>query len=346
MIAPWLVSNHYIVGEVGYRTVQNGFALWLGASLMVGASLADLFFQRHTMGRAFSGLWRILRGGSKSARHDPMAEIEVPDWWSLVGLGFCAVGLAVTGILAFAISPLSLLAALILSLLFVVVATRAVGETDLIPVGQLGKLAQLTFGGLAPRRLSTNLMATGMSVSSAASAADLATNLKCGRILGGNPRKQFQAQLLGTLAGALVVVPAFYVLVPDVSVLGTPQLPAPAAAAWRAIAELTSSGLSALEPAARLGLVVGLMLGLILSTIAQLWPERKWTPSAFGLGLGMVIPFSQSTAFVVGALLAILVRRLSPSRAEAYTVPVASGIIAGESLLGVLFGTLAALGLM
>ncbi len=346
VLAPWLVSNLYVVGELSYRTVQNGFALWLGASLMVGASLADLFFQRHTMGRAFSGLWAILRGRSGSSADDPVAEIEMPDWWFLVGLGFCVIGLAVTGILAFAISPLSLLVALILSLLFVVVATRAVGETDLIPVGQLGKLAQLSFGGIAPRRLSTNLMATGMSVSSAACAADLATNLKCGRLLGGNPRKQFQAQLLGTLAGALVVVPAFYVLVPDVNLLGTAQLPAPAAAAWRAIAELMSSGLSALAPAARLGLLVGLSLGLILSVISQIWPDSKWTPSAFGLGLGMVIPFSQSTAFVLGALLAIAARKVAPARAEAYTVPVASGIIAGESLLGVMFGTLAALGLM
>ncbi len=346
ILAPWLAAGHTLVGEIGYRLIQNRFALWLGASLMVGASLTDLFFQRRTIGRAFGGLWSVLVRRPSQDGHRQVDEVEIPGSWFLVGAGLCAVGLLISGAMAFAISPLSIAVALILSLIFVVVASRAVGETDIIPVGQLGKLAQLTFGGVAQGRLSTNLLATGLTTTSAASAADLATNLKCGRLLGAHPRRQFQAQFLGVAAGALIVVPAFYVLVPDVSVLGSTRMPAPAAAAWRAIAELLSGGLGALEPAARVGLLVGLIGGIVLATIAELFPRRRFTPSAFGLGLGIVIPFSQSAAFVLGALIALGYRRLSPSRAESHTVAVASGIIAGESLMGVLFGTLGAVGIM
>jgi hypothetical protein len=42
-------------------------------------------------------------------------------------------------------------------------------------------------------------------------------------LLGANPRKQFIAQFLGIFAGTLVVVPAFYLLVPDAASLGTDQ---------------------------------------------------------------------------------------------------------------------------
>jgi len=345
-VAPWLAGEHVLTGELDYRLIQNGFALWLGASLMVGASLTELFFQRRTVGRAFQGLWKVLRRDNASTSQAEADDVEVPGTWFLVGAGLSGIGLFVSGSLAFAISPASMAVALVLSLVFVVVASRAVGETDIIPVGQLGKLAQMTFGGLARGKISTNLLATGLTTTSAASAADLATNLKCGRLLGADPRCQFLAQFLGVGVGAVIVVPAFYVLVPDVGVLGTPRMPAPAAAAWRAIAELLSDGLSALDPAARVGLLVGLIGGVVLATAAQLWPGRRVLPSAFGLGLGIVIPFSQSMAFVLGALLAQAARSLSREGAEMHTVPVASGIIAGESLLGVLFGTLSALGVM
>jgi uncharacterized oligopeptide transporter (OPT) family protein len=346
LLAPWLVSGHYLLGEIHYGVIQHGFALWLGSALMVGASLTDLFFQRRTVGRALAAVLPAFRRSGGDEPDDSLAGIEVPGHWFVVGSFLSALGLLITGMLAFAIGFKALVATLILSLLFVVVAARAVGETDLVPVGQLGKLAQLGFGAIAPGRLSVNLMSTGVTTTSAACAADLATNLKCGYLLGSNPRQLFLAQFLGTVVGALVVVPAFYVLVPDPALLGTTSLPAPAAAAWRAIAELLSGGIQALDPAARVALSVGFILGILLSVLGEWKPDRRWTPSAFGLGLGIVIPFSQSAAFVLGALLALLARRMSEEKAERYTVPVASGIIAGESLLGVVFGTLGALGLL
>lgn len=346
LLAPWLVSGNYLVGEIHYRVIQNGFALWLGSALMVGASFTDLFFQRKTVGRALRAVLPVLRRGPGQPENDPLAGIEIPGTWFVMGTFLSAMGLLITGMLAFAIGIKALLATLILSLLFVVVAARAYGETDLVPVGQLGKLAQLSFGAISPGRLSVNLMSTGVTTTSAACAADLAANLKCGYLLGASPRQQFLAQFLGVVVGALVVVPAFHVLVPDPAMLGTASLPAPAAAAWRAIAELLSEGIEALEPAARVGLSVGFILGILLSVLGEWKPGRVWTPSAFGLGLGIVIPFSQSAAFVLGALLALLARRINAQKAETYTVPVASGIIAGESLLGVLFGTLGALGLL
>ena len=49
----------------------------------------------------------------------------------------------------------------------------------------------------------------------------------------------------------------------------------------------------------------------------------------------MVIPGSNSIAMFLGGLVAWLLRRRHPAVADRYVVPVSSGLIAGESLMGV-----------
>lgn len=74
----------------------------------------------------------------------------------------------------------------------------------------------------------TNLMTANVTACAASSSADLLTDLKSGYILGANPRQQFLAQFVGIFAGTAIVVPAFYILVPDAASLGTDRWPAPA----------------------------------------------------------------------------------------------------------------------
>ena len=48
-----------------------------------------------------------------------------------------------------------------------------------------------------------------------------------------------------------------------------------------------------------------------------------------------MIPAFNSIAMFAGALIAWLVAKKAPQAGETYTVPVSSGLIAGESLMGV-----------
>jgi uncharacterized oligopeptide transporter (OPT) family protein len=106
---------------------------------------------------------------------------------------------------------------------------------------------------------------------------------------------------------------------------------------WKSVAELLSKGLHQLHPTARWGMVVGLVIGLILPLLELKFPKhKKWIPSASGLGLAFVIPFFNSLSIFEGALLAWLYARWREKQAEKYVVPISSGIIAGESLMGVL----------
>ena len=63
---------------------------------------------------------------------------------------------------------------------------------------------------------------------------------------------------------------------------------------------------------------------------------KKYLPSATGIGLGLLLPFSVPLSFLIGALLASAIGRLKPKTAERFVIPIASGIIAGESIIGVI----------
>ena len=68
---------------------------------------------------------------------------------------------------------------------------------------------------LAPNNIATNLMTAGVTAGAACSCCDTVGNLKVGHMVGANPRKQFIAQLFGVLAGALLAVPVYsLILVP------------------------------------------------------------------------------------------------------------------------------------
>jgi uncharacterized oligopeptide transporter (OPT) family protein len=180
---------------------------------------------------------------------------------------------------------------------------------------------------------------TACITSGAAShAADLLTDLKSGYLLGGNPRKQTISQLFGVVAGTLISVPAYiFVVQSNPERLGSAELPAPAAKVWEGVARLLAKGLDALPAGALTAIIVGAVLGVLLTLLEEFAPKRwkPWIPSTTGLGIAGVIPAFNSIAMFAGALIAWLVARASPKTAENYTVPVSSGLIAGESLMGV-----------
>jgi putative OPT family oligopeptide transporter len=191
-------------------------------------------------------------------------------------------------------------------------------------------------------------MTACVTAGAAASSADLLTDLKSGYLLGANPRQQFIAQVFGIFAGALVIVPAFYLIVPTPGALGGEEFPAPAAQVWKGVAELLAHGLSSLDITERWSLVIGGLAGILIPTLERFLPVkgRSFMPSAMGLGLAFVIPFGNTLSMFAGALAAWVFVRRSRELADRYTIPVASGLIAGESLMGVAIALLSALGIM
>jgi uncharacterized oligopeptide transporter (OPT) family protein len=209
----------------------------------------------------------------------------------------------------------------------------------------MGQLTQLTFGAIAPGNLSTNLMTAGATAGISAHTADLLTDLKSGYLLGAKPRQQFYAQFLGILAGSVFCVPAFNLLVPNAEAIGTQQFPAPSAQVYAGVAKLLSQGLTALPASAVTAMAVAGVVGIVLALLELYVPKvARWLPSPVGLGIALVVPFSNSLMMFLGALAAWCCFKSSPTAAGRYVVPVASGVIAGESLMGIVTAILAVLG--
>jgi len=210
----------------------------------------------------------------------------------------------------------------------------------------MGKLMQLTYGILIPQSTTANLMTASITASSAGSAADLLNDLKSGYLLGANPRRQFMAQFIGIFSGTVATVTGFYLLVPDATALlgeGTsaPKFPAPSAQAWKAVAEVFRDGLANLHPMHQQAILWGLGVGVLIVALEQLLPKfREVLPSATGIGLGMILPFQYPLSMFLGALIAWFWTKRSPKSGEAYIVPLAAGIIAGVSIMGVIVAVL------
>ncbi len=318
---------------------------------MVTSGLLTFAFQWRTIGRAFSGVGRIFlprKSGSADPKWAAMEAIEVPGSWFLFGVGAAAVGVVFIQVQSFSIHWWMGIVSVLLTFLLALVACRATGETDITPIGAMGKITQLFYGIVAPAKITTNLMTACVTAGAAASSADLLTDLKSGYLLGANPRRQFLAQFLGIFAGALVIVPSFYLIVPSADVLGSNEFPAPAAQVWKGVAELLAKGLSSLHPTERWALVLGGLSGIAIPLLDRFLPQkaRPFVPSSMGLGLAFVIPFWNTLSMFFGAFAAWILSRKAPRIAEPYTIPVASGMIAGESLMGVLLALISATGLM
>jgi uncharacterized oligopeptide transporter (OPT) family protein len=114
---------------------------------------------------------------------------------------------------------------------------------------------------------------------------------------------------------------------------------------WASVALLLSNGFESLHPTARLALVIGGLVGILIPALDILSPKsRKFLPSAMGLGLAFVIPFYNVLSMFIGGLAALMITRARPVMGETYIIPTASGLIAGESLMGIFITLMGALG--
>jgi len=319
------------------------WSLWGGTALMVFASLASLAVQWRTVARAFTGV-----GKAKTSRAAGIDAIEVPTSWMIAGMIPIGIAMIVVQRIGFNISWWAGALAVALSFFLVLVACRATGETDTTPIGAMGKVMQLLFAALPGTRgqIIPNLASAGIAANSASSSADLLTDLKSGYVLGANPRKQFIAQFIGVFFGTLAVVPIWFLMVPNKAALE--KFAAPATRQWEAVARVLTKGIDQLPHSAQVAILVGAAMGILLPITEKLFPKsKKFLPSAMGLGLSWVIPFSSSVGFFAGAVIGWLWERMHRKSAEKYSVGLASGLIAGESLIKAIIAmTATAIGLM
>lgn len=336
-----------IIGTVSYKAVV-AWSLWPGAALLVAAGLTSFALDYKSIARSFTGLAGVFRRKDPADAATGISAVECPEWW--FPAGFLVLAPVVTGLMVwlFQIPLWAGLIAVPLAVVMGFVAARATGETDVTPTKALGPVTQLIYGVITPGNVAGNIMAANVTGGVGLHAADLLTTLKTGWLLGAKPRHQFYAQLFGVIVGAIVVVPAFNIILPDPSVLGGEAWPAPSCVVWAGVSQSFAHGIGALHPSSKGAILVGLVLGVAMALLEKFAPRglRAWLPSPSGVGIAMVLPASNCIAMFLGAAIAEWLRRKKPALAEKTVVPVASGLIAGESLMGILIAFLIVAGVL
>jgi uncharacterized oligopeptide transporter (OPT) family protein len=336
MDARWTTPAGAVVAAAkGPGSAWKDIGVWMGAPILVSAGLLSFAFEWRTIARAFRGL----SGGADADARS--AGIEVPGSWFAMGAGLAAVGVVAIAWRFFAV-PVHLGAlAVLMAFVLALVACRATGESDITPSGAMGKIMQLSYGVLMPQNAPANLMTAGITAGAASASADLLTDLKSGYLLGANPRRQYVAQLLGVLPGTISTVLCYAILVPSATALTgeggkEPAFPAPAAQQWLVVAKVLRDGLDSLHPMARQGIFYGFVAGAVLVLLERALPRyKKYLPSPIGIGLGLILPFYQPLSMFLGAAIGAIAARKKGSLPAELVVPVASGLIAGESIVGV-----------
>ncbi|MCB2200304.1 OPT/YSL family transporter [bacterium] len=323
-----------------YRAGFN-WVLWTGVALMITSSFTSLAMQWKTIARTFTSM----RAATKRPGDENGEDEEEPDAPDPYPMKFWVIGMtlatAFTVTLAkiyFGIPIWEGLLAIFLSLFIAAIAVRATGETDINPVGAMGKITQVVYGALAPGKMVTNLMAAAITSAGASQAGDLMQDMKAGYMLKVSIRRQVLTQLLGVIVGVFAAAATFRVLTIVYEIPGH-EFPGPAVFAWYKMAEILAVGLSALPAGALWGAAVGGGLGILLPLGSRFLPKSvsKWIPSPVAFGIAFMVPAVYSIGMWLGALLTQIYNKKHPVRVDKYGASLASGFIAGEGLMMVAF---------
>jgi putative OPT family oligopeptide transporter len=223
------------------------------------------------------------------------------------------------------------------SFFFVVVSGQIVGliGTTSQPISGMTITALLitaallfAFGYGGRAGVGATLAVAAVVCTAAALAGDTIQDLKCGALVGATPRALEIGQLVGVLVAAvragwlLVVLHAAYTL-------GSADLPAPQAKLMATLAEGVMHGEL---PWALLG------LGAALAVIAELAGI-----ASLPFAIGLYLPITTTASLIFGGLIARYGSQAPGGRERATLF--ASGLIAGDALLGVAFAGLIVAGL-
>ena len=170
-------------------------------------------------------------------------------------------------------------------------------------------------------------------------------DLKTGQLVGASPMKQQIALIVGVAAGAAVIPSVLNLLAkaygfagaPNIGVVSQNPLPAPQATLISALAQGVIGGNLDWNMIG-IGSLVGVALILVN---AALKATKRGSLPPLAVGIGIYLPMSATFAVVIGAIVGHWYNKRAalatqPDRAERLGTLVASGLIVGESLFGVL----------
>jgi len=196
-----------------------------------------------------------------------------------------------------------------------------------------------------PALVALALFVTAIVFACATISNDNLQDLKTGQLVGASPMRQQIALIVGVGAGAAVVPFVLNLLAkaygfagaPNIGVMAPHPLPAPQATLISALAQGVIGGNLDWRMIG-IGVLVGIGL-IILDTVLGVFKLLRIPPLA--VGIGIYLPMSATFAVIIGAIVSRwytsrIQSTPNPARAERMGTLVASGLIVGESIWGVI----------
>jgi putative OPT family oligopeptide transporter len=254
------------------------------------------------------------------------------------------------------ITALTTIIMIVMSFFFTAVATYIVGlvGSSNSPVSGMTICAVLGTGGLlyvfgysGVEGMIATLGVAGIVCCVACTSGDTSNDLKTGYLVGASPRLQQFMQVLGVLVASFVMAPVL-VAIHQGSInngtggIGGRELPAPQAGLFASLAD-GFFGEGQL-PWDMIGWGVGIGLGILLLDGLIAATGSSFRLHVMPVAVGIYLPLGLSAPIFIGGIIHWLVARRAGSVEHSSVkrgVLIASGLVAGESLLGVLLAILA-----
>ncbi|MBI4547315.1 MAG: oligopeptide transporter, OPT family [Ignavibacteriae bacterium] len=333
-----------LLNEVWRRQVRP---MAVGA-MLVGAAYT-LFKLRHELrtglGKAFTD-FRIAEGGQTTVSR---LSLDLPMRWIIPGI--IAMVVPITILYEYFSSDwLSAVVAAIVMLLTGFVMSAIAGYLVGLMGGSNNPISGLTLSSLVIAAvLMVMLGVTGLhgvtAVLGVAAvvccacgiAGDMLQDMKVGQILGGTPKKMQIAEIIGVIVAAFVLPIPMQILHDGTpGGIGGPSLPAPQAGLMSIMAQGIVGGDMA-WPLLLMGAAFAVVLILLRA------------PSVMLIAVGIYLPFETTFAIFAGGLIRLITdkiverRKLASEdrvRVENRGILLASGLVAGEALTGVLLASI------
>ena len=249
---------------------------------------------------------------------------------------------------------------IIMAFFFTAVASYIVGlvGNSNSPVSGMTITAVLFTGGLlyvfgfsGTEGMVATLGVAAIVCCAACTSGDVCNDLKTGQIVGATPYRQQIMQIIGVAVASLVMAPILQLLHDNTpGGIGGRELAAPQAGLFASLADgFFGTGNLPLDM-----VIIGAVIGIII-LVADYLLVSSGRAGSFRLHLmpiavGMYLPFGLSTPILVGGLLAhfILSKNNSDKDPDSILqngILFSSGLIAGESLMGILLALVASIGI-
>lgn len=307
--------------------VAQGIVKSLGMGLMMGSGIAVVL---KDIAPQLGGIVRGLLGNDES-HGDAGAEANSASLVSgNVKLDAGILGLttaAVAVIICFALGLGALPAVVVTLLTFVttIMSAQSCGQTGIDPMEIFGLIVMLIVAAFAQLAQVKLFFIAGVVAVACGLAGDVMNDFKAGAVLGTSPRAQWLGQAIGGLVGAVVAAAVMMALVTAYG----PDAFGPDKAFVSAQASVVATMVSGIPsvPAFIVGLIAG---------IALYWAGLP----AMMVGLGVYLPFYMSLTAFLGSLAKVLYDKFGnnsdPAAFQEQGLVVASGLLGGESIIGVI----------